>query len=339
MDSRYVQRRRNADGSWRYYWRRPGHKLATLSAERWAQQATQLNAQADLADAGTVELGPEPGTVAWVIATYRQADWYTRRADDTKRAYERYLREIEEMIGALTPAGALTPKWCAEYIHGTPGSLYAKHIAAAVVRNVCTVARQHGLMTGRPTADLKLEAPAPRSEVWEPEDIQKLLAAVEGEDAAGFRVAFHLLVYTGQRPSDVVKMRRDDLIGDTIRVAQKKTGRKIVVPCHRDLLAVLKAQPASMFLAVRGDGRPFTRDRLGAIARQARTAAGLRHLQLRDMRRTAVLRMREAGASLEDIASVTGHSLKEITSILERVYWQRSEAQARRAIKAWEDGT
>ena len=44
------------------------------------------------------------------------------------------------------------------------------------------------------------------------------------------RLAFALLLYTGQRSSDVHQMSWTDIVGDTIRVAQRKTAAKLSIP-------------------------------------------------------------------------------------------------------------
>jgi enterobacteria phage integrase len=49
------------------------------------------------------------------------------------------------------------------------------------------------------------------------------------------RLAFALLLYTGQRGSDVHRMLWTDNIGDTIRVAQQKTATKLTIPIHESL--------------------------------------------------------------------------------------------------------
>jgi len=49
------------------------------------------------------------------------------------------------------------------------------------------------------------------------------------------RLAFALLLYTGQRGSDVHRMLWVDYVGDTIRVGQQKTKTKLTIPIHENL--------------------------------------------------------------------------------------------------------
>jgi integrase len=61
------------------------------------------------------------------------------------------------------------------------------------------------------------------------------------------RLAFALLLYTGQRGGDVVKMVRNDIVDGYIRVAQEKarkgTVNELMIPIHPALARALRAGP------------------------------------------------------------------------------------------------
>jgi hypothetical protein len=87
------------------------------------------------------------------------------------------------------------------------------------------------------------------------------------------------------------------------------------VPVHPVLRAHLDAlsRKGASLITYRGRPVPYTRfnDRFRRIA-----AAGI-DAQARDLRRTAMLRMAEAGATVPQIASVSGHSIEATQRILE----------------------
>jgi integrase len=57
------------------------------------------------------------------------------------------------------------------------------------------------------------------------------------------RLAFELFLNTGQRRSDVVRMVWSHIEADNkIVVVQQKTGRRLVIPLHRDLLETLAGE-------------------------------------------------------------------------------------------------
>lgn len=59
--------------------------------------------------------------------------------------------------------------------------------------------------------------------------------------------------------------------------------------------------------------------------RRIATAAGLNDLQARDLRRTAVTRLYEAGCSEGLISAVTGHDIETCRRILEHYFLRRRE--------------
>jgi hypothetical protein len=63
--------------------------------------------------------------------------------------------------------------------------------------------------------------------------------------------------------------------------------------------------------------------------------APLAGLQRRDLRRTSVIRLAEAGCTVPQIAAITGHSPKQVETILE-TYWVRTLPQPEAAIRTLE---
>jgi site-specific recombinase XerD len=128
------------------------------------------------------------------------------------------------------------------------------------------------------------------------------------------RLAFDLLLYTGQRGSDVARMARPSL-GDKIRVAQQKTGAKLAISVHPNLRRSLDACPSGHVAAIAtAYGRAFSVKGFGQfVADTIRKAALPTHCKAHGLRKAAARRLAEAGCSLHEIAAVTGHkTLSEI---------------------------
>jgi len=143
------------------------------------------------------------------------------------------------------------------------------------------------------------------------------LAAHEGRWSIGTRerLAYALLLHTGQRGGDVVKMRRAHISGGAIAVVQQKTGTALSIPIHPDLAAAIAAGP-SKGLALVGDrhGRPISRDALSEVVKRAAKAAGLPpECKTHGLRKAQMRRLAEGGATAKQIASISGHkSLREV---------------------------
>src|SRR5262249_23943493 len=125
------------------------------------------------------------------------------------------------------------------------------------------------------------------------------------------RLAFELFLNTGQRRSDVGRMAWSHITADNkITVVQQKTGRRLLIPLHRDLLttlAVAKRDHISILSTM--FGKPFTIDGLSQWMRDAIRDAGLPlDCQPHGLRKATGRRLAEAGATAKMIMSVLGHT-------------------------------
>ena len=127
-----------------------------------------------------------------------------------------------------------------------------------------------------------------------------------------FRRAVFLAAITGQRRGDLVAMRWADYDGAALRFHQQKTGRKMTLPSP-------PARPATSSTA--GENRrrptpsspttpaplgcPTPHERLGRLLVKIE---GMRpHLGLHGIRKFRATELASAGASVHQIAAVTGH--------------------------------
>ena len=143
------------------------------------------------------------------------------------------------------------------------------------------------------------------------------LAAFEDRWRLGTRerLAYALLLYTGQRVGDVVRMRRQDISMGCINVVQQKTGTALAIPIHAKLYEALKAGPRKGMPLI-GDqhGRALTRPTLTTLIKRAVRAAGLGpECVAHGLRKACLRRLAEHGGSTKEIAAVSGHkSLGEV---------------------------
>ena len=122
------------------------------------------------------------------------------------------------------------------------------------------------------------------------------------------RLAFAILLFTGQRGSDARAMARPDAEGK-VRVIQQKTGAKLVIACHPDLLAALSALPKEhVTMLTTAYGEPFSVKGFGQFMSAAIRAAGLpAKCKAHGLRKAAARRLAEVGCTPHQIMSVTGH--------------------------------
>lgn len=148
---------------------------------------------------------------------------------------------------------------------------------------------------------------------WTEADIAKYLK--HWPTGSRQRLALLLLLYTGQRRGDVIQMGRQHLANDTIRVKQSKTGAQLIIPLHPDLRLVLEKQPKDglTFLSTQY-GKPFKDGAsFGNKFREWCDAAGLEGRSAHGLRKSAAVRLVEAGCTTKEVQAITGHaSLREV---------------------------
>ncbi|WP_310738440.1 tyrosine-type recombinase/integrase [Ideonella alba] len=129
------------------------------------------------------------------------------------------------------------------------------------------------------------------------------------------RNAMDLTLLTGQRPADVLKMRRDDIRDGTLWVTQNKTGTKRAIAIIGELAQLLERMNArprerlSAYLIQDDNGKPLGTIGVRSRFDKARSRAGVRDFQFRDIRA-------KTASDTGDLAhsqQLLGHKNREMT--------------------------
>lgn len=336
---RYVTKRPRKSGPPRLVWQRPGYKALRLDDNPAiaAGQAELLNRRADEEQAKERQardyINPAAirGTVAWIIAKYKEHPRYKDRAPGTRRCYDVWLRRVEERWARLPIAG-IDRAAVVDLIDAIP-TKGGKRGCANVLARLFDRARYYGLVGVSPADKLGIEKHKGRDVFWSRENINAYLEKA-GSHPAAIQVVRHfkLMLYTGQRPGDCLAMTRGQFNGERIKVRQEKTRVLVDIWCHTALKAELASNKDSLLLVPPIGKRRFSYKmawlRFSAIKKEA----GLDRLNMQDLRRTAVVYMAEAGCTVPEIVSVTGHSLENAEKIL-KTYFVRTGEMSRAAIE------
>lgn len=144
---------------------------------------------------------------------------------------------------------------------------------------------------------------------WTEDDIAKFRA--HWAEGTRQRIAFEILLFTGLRRSDVVRIGRQHIQGNRIVAKIKKSGDEVEVsiPMHPEFRAVLdtiKHNHLNFIVTAYGVARSekaFT----NWIIEAARDAGLPPHRSPHGLRKSACIRLAEAGCSASQIMAVTGH--------------------------------
>ena len=132
------------------------------------------------------------------------------------------------------------------------------------------------------------------------------------------------------------------------RDAARSPGPPVIVPCTAALRRMLDGmERTSPLILTTKTGQSFKKRYFARLWDETATAAGLESITLpgfdepvrlhfHDLRGTTVTLLSESGSTPQQIATITGHSLKTVHRILER-YLARTSGLAEQAIFNWEN--
>ena len=292
-------------------------------------------------EAVSAKRSPAAGVMLALLHAYQASAEFAGLRDRTRADYVKQIKLIEVAFGDL-PLSALTARGArAEFmawrdqlaIHSRRQADYAWTVLARIL----SWSKDRGLVSENPCErGGRLYRGTRTDKVWTADD-----------EAAFYRLApahLHLPVllalWTGQREGDLLRLTWSAYDGEVIRLKQSKTGARVSIPVGAPLKAALDvALRLSPVILLTSDGKPWTPDGFRASFAKARAKAGIIGVTFNDLRGTAVTRLALAGATEAEIATITGHSLRDVRSILDSNYLHRDPALGRAAIHKLERGT
>lgn len=326
---RHFLERSRADGSKLYYWRpspalrRQGFKDVRLSDARpralvecadWNRRADEYRHK--LAR-GQLDWTAPGGTVAALAAYYKSHDDYLLLAPKTRQDYARCLDLVRMKIGDI-PAKKVTPPIVQELKRAFAATPVQANHVIRVLRLILSFAKRQGMVAHNAASGFRQNREAPRRQVWTHAEEQRFLAVCGPELA----LVYLLAIYTAQRQGDILALPWSAYDGQTITLQQSKTSRRTADWLHIQVTArlqrVLAETPrVSPIICTSASGRPWKADNLRHRFAAAMRKARIVDRKFQDLRRTAIVRMAEAGCTVPEIASVSGHKIDTCQRIVD----------------------
>ena len=276
---------------------------------------------------------PRAGTLMTIIAQFKVASEFTQLAMSSQRAYRSYIKLIEDEFGDL-PLAALSDKrvrgefktWRDSFANTPRKADYAWTTLARIM----SFAKDRGIIETNPCERGGRLYVADRTEkLWGETEIAALLSAAPAE----IELALILALWTGQRQGDLLRLPWSAYDGSHIRLRQSKTGRRLTMPVGQPLKVLLERTDRRCPLILTNTfGRPWTSDGFRTSWGRACNKASVTGLTFHDLRGSAVVRLALAEATVPQIATFTGHSLKDVEAILDAHYLGRDVKLAEAAI-------
>lgn len=252
------------------------------------------------------------GSMSDLIVRYLASPEFARLAAPTKSVYRNVLKRLDREHGDKLVA-QLEPRHVRALVRAKAETPTAANRLLSILNILLSLAVEEDMIRLNPASQVKkLPVKTQGFIAWSQEDVE----AFEARHGPGTRerLALRLLLCTGQRRSDVVRMGWQHVEEGWIRVVQQKTGVALSVPLLPQLTEELARLPRDRltFLLTK-QGAPFTAAGFGNWFGEAVAAAGLAHRSAHGLRKTAAYRLAEAGCTAHEIKAITGHqTLREV---------------------------
>lgn len=253
-----------ADGKWVWH-------FVDIAGRRHELPASQPDPEAfwaavEKADAVGKQLAAgERKTFSALIVEYKASGAFRLKVDEdgkerpglaeaTRDQYTRHLDDIDAAWGS-DPVASLTPVDVQKAIDAFKDTPSAGRVFRSVLSRLCSWGIPRGYGTSNPVEHTETAEDGGTYDPWPPNAFEFFFAHA--------RIGLHLPVYsglfTGQRLSDVIDMRRPVENVTEMPLVAQKTGELVPVQIHSEYRGIIRAQKSEHeMLHLREDGQPWT---------------------------------------------------------------------------------
>lgn len=281
------------------YWYVKGGKWRRLGSE--LRQA--LEVYASLA-------GGREGSMAGLIGQVLEEVRPTLK-ESSYRQYRGAANRLKVMLAEFAPED-VEPKHVAHIKRHLAATPNAANRTLSFLRIVFDRLVEWQLVPSNPCLGVKQFKELKRDRLLSPDEY----AAIYAKAPERLQVIMDLLYLTGQRVTDVLRIKRSDLTAEGVLFQQQKTGKRLCVAWSPELRAVverakaLRGNVVALTLLHARKGKPVdyrtTKDQWD----KACVAAGVKDAQLRDVRPMSITAAKAQGL---DATALAGHASQKMT--------------------------
>jgi integrase len=246
------------------------------------------------------------GTLAWLVERYRETSAWTNLSLATRRQRENILKYVLESASSHPLANITKASVVAGRDRRASTPFQARHFLDTI-RGIFRWAVEASLVKVDPTAGVSDPA-TPKSDgfpPWSEDDV----AAFENLWPIGTRqrVWLDVLLYSGLRRGDAVRLGRQHVRNGVATIKTEKTGTEVTLPILPVLAETLAAGPCGDLTFIVGKtARPLTKESFGNAFKDACRAAGIHNRSAHGLRKIAATRAADRGASEMQLEAIFG---------------------------------
>ena len=284
------------------------------------------------------QLRTKPGTINELCVSYYRSPGFLDLKDSTKAERRGIIENFRRLHGDK-PVAKLQRKHIEEIIAAKANTPTAANNLLKVLRVLLNYAVNVEMIATNPAIGVKrYRIRGDGYPPWSEDEI----AQFEARHSVGTkaRLALALLLYTAQRVSDVITMGRQYVVGDAIKVKQEKTGTTLLIPIHPELKTILElTERSSLLFLTTNRGAPFSAKGFSKWFKHRCKLADIYDRSAHGLRKSAPIRLANAGCSAHQIAAITGHkSLAQVAHYTKAADQQRLAREAMRMMSRGIEG-
>jgi integrase len=245
-------------------------------------------------------------TLEGLIRQYEKSPEFRSKSAATQVSYARYLTKASALMrtrsGESVPAKSIERRdviALRDELSSTPG---AASQAVRALGALFAWAIDNEKLKENPAAKVKKFAAEPHKE-WPDALVEEALA----DPQVGMAVA--LMLFTGQRINEAVKMSWADIGGGYMRVFVQKTKQRMEIAILPELADMLQRAPKlAPTILTNANGRPWTQSGLRQKLQDWARERGHKVVP-HGLRKNAVNELLIAGCTAAEVSGITGHSI------------------------------
>jgi integrase len=274
---------------------------------------------------------PATVSVGKMIDAYQRSPEWRKLSKNTRKSYARHLAYFAEKIGEVHP-DRIKGRHVLEMRDSLSDKPTDANRKVACLSALYAWGRPLDWCKDNPTIGVKKLDPAgPKRGPWPVDLIQAARATATGETL----LLFEMLLGTGQRVADVLRMRWGDMDADGIKVTQQKTEAVVYVPLTDRLRRLLSQTPKrGLFIITQPNGRPVSYNLAWVWMMDLRRQIGAEAYDIHSLRHSAASEIASLpGMTADHVRAITGHSAVSMVRLYAGEAMQKARAKEAQAAR------
>ncbi|RUX60124.1 tyrosine-type recombinase/integrase [Mesorhizobium sp. M7A.F.Ca.CA.002.12.1.1] len=306
----YLRHEKNRHGNWCWYFRKDNGPRIRIT-EPYGSPAFKAAYEAALSGAPAEQAATaRTGSVAWLVEKYKLSGKFLSAATSTQYFRGNFLRQMVEKVGDK-PFSKITKKVIQNSMEARSATPHHANNMLIAISQMFQWAVENDHIKVSPCEEVK-PFPTKQSDghhTWSVEEVEQYRAHHKVGTRA--RLALDLLLFTGLRRSDIIKIGKQHVREGLLTFRTRKTKAVVYIPIFPELRASIDATDTADLAFITAErGMPFsTPEAFGARFRIWVEEAGLDpECTAHGVRKAGATIAANAGASAQELMAMYGWS-------------------------------